>query len=114
MPLITRRSSTRALPLVSVGRCGAIRANCLSVSQKWSRLIGVPPPNPVNHETTRAESRLMGPSPNPKVSPSRSRLGISAEPETNRLKASPGSPFYPEIGLTHIAAELCLVLVRQL
>jgi len=32
MPLITRPWSTRGLPLVSVGR--AIRANCLSVSQK--------------------------------------------------------------------------------
>ena len=28
MPLITRRSSTRALPRVSVGRCGAIFENC--------------------------------------------------------------------------------------
>ncbi len=39
MPLITQRSSTRGLPRVSVGRCGLIRANCLSVSQKQSRLI---------------------------------------------------------------------------
>ncbi len=37
MPLITRRSSTRALPRVPVGRCGAIFANCASVSQKQSR-----------------------------------------------------------------------------
>ena len=28
IPLITRRSSTRALPLVVVGRCGTIFANC--------------------------------------------------------------------------------------
>jgi hypothetical protein len=33
MPLITRRSSTRALPRVSVGRCGSIFQNCPSVSQ---------------------------------------------------------------------------------
>ena len=33
MPLMTRRSSTRALPRVSVGRCGAIFENCASVSQ---------------------------------------------------------------------------------
>lgn len=33
MRLITRRSSTRALPPVSVGRCGAILKNCASVSQ---------------------------------------------------------------------------------
>src|SRR3954468_21937799 len=63
MPLITRRSSTRGLPLVPVGRWGAIRANCLSVSQKWSRLIGVPPQGAVNHETTRSQTALMGPGP---------------------------------------------------
>src|SRR3954451_7444696 len=63
MPLITRRSSTRGLPLVPVGRWGAIRANCLSVSQKWSRLIGVPPQGAVNHETTRTQTGLMGPDP---------------------------------------------------
>jgi hypothetical protein len=33
MPLITRRSSTRALPRVSIGRCGSIFENCVSVSQ---------------------------------------------------------------------------------
>jgi CRP-like cAMP-binding protein len=31
MPLITRRSSTRALPRVSVGRCGLIFENCAFV-----------------------------------------------------------------------------------
>ena len=40
MPLITRRSSTRALPRVSVGRCGAIFENCASVSQNCSKIIG--------------------------------------------------------------------------
>src|SRR3954466_2924236 len=39
MPLITRRSSTRALRRVSVGRCGLIFENCGFVSQNWSRLI---------------------------------------------------------------------------
>src|SRR5947209_19861729 len=34
MPLITRRSSTRALPRLSVGRCGLIFENCAFVSQK--------------------------------------------------------------------------------
>src|SRR5215203_5515403 len=63
MPLITRRSSTRGLPLVSAGRCDAIRANCLSVSQKWSRLIGVPPQDAVNHENTHMQTGLMGPDP---------------------------------------------------
>jgi hypothetical protein len=31
-PLITRRSSTRALPGASVGRCGSIFENCVSGS----------------------------------------------------------------------------------
>ena len=34
IPLITRRSSTRALPRVSVGKCGSIFENCSAVSQK--------------------------------------------------------------------------------
>jgi hypothetical protein len=33
MPLITRRSSARSTPRTSVGRCGAIRAHCASLSQ---------------------------------------------------------------------------------
>jgi hypothetical protein len=32
--LITRRSSTRALPRVSVGKCGCNFAACSSLSQK--------------------------------------------------------------------------------
>src|SRR4051812_38020285 len=52
MPLITRRSSTRALPRVSVGRCGLIFENCAFVSQHWSRLIYASFPEAVNHATT--------------------------------------------------------------
>src|SRR4051794_3604521 len=52
MPLITRRSSTRALPRVSVGRCGLIFENCAFVSQNWSRLIYASFPEAVNHATT--------------------------------------------------------------
>ena len=37
MPLITRQSSTRGLPRVSVGRYARMRANCGSDSQKYSR-----------------------------------------------------------------------------
>src|SRR4051812_29232930 len=77
MPLITRRSSTRGLPLVPVGRWGAIRANCLSVSQKWSRLIGVPPQGAVNHETTRSQTALMGPGPKPTAT---ARQGFGIDP----------------------------------
>ena len=42
MPLITRRSSTRALPRVSVGRCGATSRTVPRVSQNWSRFIDAP------------------------------------------------------------------------
>src|SRR5436305_2957306 len=52
MPLITRRSSTRALPRVSVGRCGLIFENCAFVSQNWSRLIYASFSEAVNHATT--------------------------------------------------------------
>src|SRR5436189_2732469 len=51
MPLITRRSSTRALPRVSVGRCGLIFENCAFVSQNWSRLIYASFLEAVNHAT---------------------------------------------------------------
>src|ERR687894_943395 len=47
MPLITRRSSTRGLPRVSVGRCGSIVAICSSVSQK--RSIGSSSNSPESH-----------------------------------------------------------------
>jgi len=36
MPLMTRLSSTRSLPRVSVGKCGAIFLNWFSVSQDWA------------------------------------------------------------------------------
>src|SRR3954447_20309786 len=52
MPLITRRSSTRALPRMSVGRCGLIFENCAFVSQNWSRLIYASFSEAVNHATT--------------------------------------------------------------
>src|SRR4051794_11187908 len=52
MPLIKRRSSTRALPRVSVGRCGLIFENCAFVSQNWSRLIYASFSEAVNHATT--------------------------------------------------------------
>src|SRR3954463_5595517 len=52
MPLITRRSSTRALPRVSVGRCGLIFENCAFVSQNWSRLIYASFSEAVKHATT--------------------------------------------------------------
>src|SRR5207253_2864273 len=58
MPLITRRSSTRALPRVSVGRCGLIFENCASVSQNWSRLIYASCSEAVNHATTLVQTLL--------------------------------------------------------
>ena len=60
MPLITRRSSTRGLPRVSVGRCGSIFANCSSVSQKQSRFIA-PSLESLNHETAKRAKPFMGP-----------------------------------------------------
>src|SRR3954453_6221457 len=58
MPLITRRSSTRALPRVSVGRCGLIFENCAFVSQTWSRLIYASFSEAVNHATTLVPTLL--------------------------------------------------------
>src|SRR5436190_12759023 len=58
MPLITRRSSTRALPRVSVGRCGLIFENCAFVSQNWSRLIYASFSEAVNHATTLVPTLL--------------------------------------------------------
>src|SRR5213080_932217 len=58
MPLITRRSSTRALPRVSVGRCGLIFENCVFVSQNWSRLIYASFSEAVNHATTLVPTLL--------------------------------------------------------
>ena len=42
IPLITRRSSTRATPRVSVGRSGSNRRNCSSLSQKLLSAIAHP------------------------------------------------------------------------
>src|SRR4051794_24736496 len=58
MALITRRSSTRALPRVSVGRCGLIFENCAFVSQNWSRLIYASFSEAVNHATTLVPTLL--------------------------------------------------------
>src|SRR5436305_12768951 len=58
MPLITRRSSTRALPRVSVGRCGLIFENCAFVSQNWSRLTYASFSEAVNHATTLVPTLL--------------------------------------------------------
>src|SRR5947199_6663152 len=63
MPLITRRSSTRALPRVSVGRCGLIFENCAFVSQNCSRLIYDSFSEAVNHATTLVPTLLWGPDP---------------------------------------------------
>src|SRR5690606_18244088 len=64
-PLITRRSSTRGLPRVSVGRCGFNFANCSSVSQNWSRFIALLQSETVNHVTPLDETplwvRTLGP-----------------------------------------------------
>ena len=50
IPLITRRSSTRGLPRVSLGKCGSFRANCPSVSQNWSRFICASSTEAVNYK----------------------------------------------------------------
>ena len=63
MPLMTRRSSTRGLPRVSVGRCGSSRANWRSLSQKWSRSNGGLLPETLNHVDTLVGIHFMGPSP---------------------------------------------------
>src|SRR4051794_18062331 len=47
-----KRATTRALPRVSVGRCGLIFENCAFVSQNWSRLIYASFSEAVNHATT--------------------------------------------------------------
>jgi hypothetical protein len=61
IPLITRRSSTRGLPRVSVGRYGTRRSNCWSVSQKCTRSISGLPSETLNHKSARAGIRFMGP-----------------------------------------------------
>src|SRR5215216_5526260 len=42
MPLSTRRSSTRSLPRVSVGKSGLICSHCVSENQKKSDIISPP------------------------------------------------------------------------
>jgi hypothetical protein len=42
MPLITRRSSTRSLPRISVGKNGSIFAHCSSDSQNRLRRMVIP------------------------------------------------------------------------
>ena len=62
MPLMTRRSSTRGLPRVSVGRSGASRENWSSVSQKQSRFIEGLLSETVNH-IFEEKGIFMGPEP---------------------------------------------------
>src|SRR3954447_2636760 len=49
---MTSMLASRALPRVSVGRCGLIFENCAFVSQNWSRLIYASFSEAVNHATT--------------------------------------------------------------
>src|SRR5690242_16322483 len=63
IPLMTRRSSTLALPRVSLGRCGLSRANCSSLSQKESRSINGLPSETLNHDAPRFGNQFMGPEP---------------------------------------------------
>ena len=51
-----------------VGRCGAIFANCASVSQKWSRIIGVPFQKAVNYNAWFMPSVLWVPDRSPRHS----------------------------------------------
>ena len=60
---MTRRSSTRALPRVSAGRCGSIFENCCSVSQNWSRLIRAPCSEAMNQNHLLMPTTFMGPDP---------------------------------------------------
>src|ERR1700728_3590574 len=53
MPLITRRSSTRALPRTSIGRSGCIEPHCSSLSQKrLDRIV-----SPRSESTSRANQQ---------------------------------------------------------
>src|SRR6185437_15276892 len=55
MPLITRRSSTRALPRTSIGRSGCIEHHCSSLSQKRLDRIA----RPRSESTPRANQQLI-------------------------------------------------------
>ena len=60
-PLMTRRSSTRGLPLVSVGRSGSSRTNCMSFREKWFRTIVGLLSETVNYKCTPEGNPFMGP-----------------------------------------------------
>src|SRR5450631_2741112 len=60
MPLTMRRSSSRSGPVNPLGRCGSIRAHCLSFSQnKPARILS--PPN--QHVGKRITRRYLGTDP---------------------------------------------------
>src|SRR5450631_3594725 len=62
MPLTMRRSSSRSGPVNPLGRCGSIRAHCLSFSQnKPARILS--PPNQ-EHGGKRITCRYFGTDPN--------------------------------------------------
>jgi hypothetical protein len=57
MPLITRRSSTRAFPRTSVGKTGAIFCHCSSFSQnRLLLMISAPSPQRITTRLTAQES----------------------------------------------------------
>ena len=68
MPLMTRQSSTRGLPRVSLGRSGLSFPNWAALSQKWSRIIYGLPSETVNHKIPVSEMLFMGPDPNANLS----------------------------------------------
>ena len=65
-PLSTRRSSTRAMPRVSVGKSGPIRAHCASENQKKSDISIASSLETMNHASPALGIPLMGPDPNTK------------------------------------------------
>jgi hypothetical protein len=61
MPLITRRSSTRALPRTSRGKCGSIRFHSRSLSQnKFLRIFKPPNHAQVNQHPIQTQRNLLG------------------------------------------------------
>src|SRR5471032_1060297 len=65
MPLTMRRSSSRSGPVNPLGRCGSIRAHCLSFSQnKPARILS--PPN--QHVGKRITRRYLGTDPSRDIS----------------------------------------------
>ena len=63
MPDSTRRSSTRGIPRVSVGKSGAIRAHCTSENQKKSATSNASPSGVLNHPPINLGILFMGPDP---------------------------------------------------